>query len=285
MKLKWEFEFEPMASELDFGLSGTAGGFSQGDTKMNSNTARGGKRRMKGAAMAVMAASPRGERAPEAGQTQQETAKAAPFKGGGFDDSDDEDDEKPVVHLKSLGMAVVGAHRREHKHAEELMQSSPAPKKTFKSAALTSIAVGARRDNAQEGGDGNNKELKPSAEPVLPPKSRRVPPPSATGDADMAGFPVLRLDQIALVETEMLEKALEEVPELVVGMHEDAARTGEPVPKLASYLQRQIDAMNAELTKRHAEERVFSILQVREYTICDLKEACLSLGGWAIIEH
>ena len=44
-------------------------------------------------------------------------------------------------------------------------------------------------------------------------------------------------------------------------MFAEAAKKKEPVPKLAYYLQKQMDTMNAELMKRAAEQRIFGILQ------------------------
>ena len=263
-----------MSSELDLGLSGTAGGFSQGNANMNSNT------QMRAQSKRKMKATPRGASF-EHGQ-QHEQAAEEEEQGGGVGDSD-EDDTKPVMHMKSLGMAVLGSHRKKVEPEVEVAQattssSSNKNKNAFKTAALTSIAAGARRPSA-DAQDGSGV-LKPaqSQEPVLPPpkstRSRRQASPRGgdSGDTDMAGFPVLRLDQISQVDTEMLERALEEVPELVLGMHEDAKLSGEPVPKLAAYLQKQIDAMNAEVTKRAAEDRVFSILQGSADIFSDYKD-------------
>lgn len=78
---------------------------------------------------------------------------------------------------------------------------------------------------------------------------------------DLGAYPVIRIDQIPLVSSDMLEKADRDVRELLYSLHEDASREGTPPPKLALYLQRQIDAMTQELARRAAGSRVDALLR------------------------
>jgi hypothetical protein len=77
-----------------------------------------------------------------------------------------------------------------------------------------------------------------------------------SNEPDLSAFPVIRIDQIPLVQSDTLQHAITEVVELVESMNADEG----PKPPLLFYLQRQLDAMGIELTNRAAKERIHSLL-------------------------
>ena len=77
---------------------------------------------------------------------------------------------------------------------------------------------------------------------------------------DLAAYPVIRLDHIPLLSGKLLETALGDVGDLLGVMHSKASN-GESVPKLAFYLQKQMDAMRLEASKRFAQSEVSARLQ------------------------
>ena len=79
-------------------------------------------------------------------------------------------------------------------------------------------------------------------------------PSAAPTQADLDGFPVIRIDQIPDVNSRMLEASLEQIPALLKQMHDEATTKQQAVPKFAYYLQKQIDAMRSELMKSRAHQ-------------------------------
>ena len=73
--------------------------------------------------------------------------------------------------------------------------------------------------------------------------------------ADLSAFPIIRLDQIKLVDKETLSQAGTEVEALLSSL-----RTDEPSSQMIFYLQKQLDSMKAEEVRRDAERRVSNLL-------------------------
>ena len=82
---------------------------------------------------------------------------------------------------------------------------------------------------------------------------------AAKNGPDLAGWPVLRLDQIAEIDSETLKQAGREAVELISTLLEDSKGATEP-PKLVYYLNKQVDATKNELARRAASQRVAALL-------------------------
>jgi hypothetical protein len=78
---------------------------------------------------------------------------------------------------------------------------------------------------------------------------------------DLDGFPILRLDQIPSIETNLLVKAQVEVAELIQKMNLEKDKTQK---SLIYYLNKQLDEMEKEIAKRIAEARVLALLNGNE---------------------
>jgi hypothetical protein len=78
---------------------------------------------------------------------------------------------------------------------------------------------------------------------------------------DLDGFPVLRLDQISYIETDVLEKAQHEVAELIIKMNLEGDKSQK---SFVYYLNKQLDEMEKEIAKRIAEARVLALLEGRD---------------------
>jgi hypothetical protein len=78
---------------------------------------------------------------------------------------------------------------------------------------------------------------------------------------DLDGFPILRLDQIPSIETTVLERAQIEVAELIQKMNTEKDKSQK---SLVYYLNKQLDEMEKEITKRIAEARVLALLNGNE---------------------
>ena len=74
-------------------------------------------------------------------------------------------------------------------------------------------------------------------------------------EADLSAYPVIRIDQISLLDKSTLTRAKVDVSELLTSL-----RTDEPSSQMIFYLQKQLDAMSAEEVRRDAEQRVFNLL-------------------------
>jgi hypothetical protein len=71
------------------------------------------------------------------------------------------------------------------------------------------------------------------------------------------GYPVLRIDQLPLIESSILVEAEKDVIDLI----ESLRKEGDAQMSLIYYLNRQIDAMQKELSSRAAEDRVRALLE------------------------
>ena len=78
---------------------------------------------------------------------------------------------------------------------------------------------------------------------------------SAGDPVDLGGYPVLRMDQVPSIESDVLRRAEVDVRELLQSSSSDA----DP-PKIVFYLQKQLDAMKNELAHRAANERIQLLL-------------------------
>lgn len=76
---------------------------------------------------------------------------------------------------------------------------------------------------------------------------------------DLAGYPILRLDQILIIDSQLLRDAEAEVYTLI-GKLRDETSSQSQQPALVPYLQRQIEVMKNELARRAANERVQALL-------------------------
>lgn len=74
---------------------------------------------------------------------------------------------------------------------------------------------------------------------------------------DLDGFPVLRIDQIPFIDTNILEKAQNDVAELILKMNLEGDKSQK---SFVYYLNKQLDEMEKEIAKRVAETRVFALL-------------------------
>ena len=79
----------------------------------------------------------------------------------------------------------------------------------------------------------------------------------ASSSIDLGGYPVLRVDQIPSIESDVLRRADKDVRQLL-----ESYSTGEdtPPPKIVFYLQKQLDIMKNELACRAASERIQLLL-------------------------
>lgn len=84
-----------------------------------------------------------------------------------------------------------------------------------------------------------------------------------TKNLDLDGFPILRLDQISLIDTNLLSQAQVEVHELIQKMNQEK-NNNSTQKSLIYYLNKQLNEMNKEITKRIAEERVLALLDGRD---------------------
>jgi len=82
-----------------------------------------------------------------------------------------------------------------------------------------------------------------------------------TNSPDLDGFPIIRIDQIPCLDTELLDRALVEVVDLIDKMR---AEDDKSQKSLLYYLNRQLAEMQKEVTKRLAEERVLAMLNGTE---------------------
>lgn len=80
-----------------------------------------------------------------------------------------------------------------------------------------------------------------------------------SGGPDLDGWPVLRIDQIPTIDSELLSRAGKEALDLSKSMLEDCKDLSSQ-PKLVFYLNRQIEAIKKELAQRAASERVAALL-------------------------
>jgi hypothetical protein len=78
---------------------------------------------------------------------------------------------------------------------------------------------------------------------------------------DLDGFPVLRIDQIPHIETDVLESAQNEVAELIIKMNLEGDKSQK---SFVYYLNKQLDEMEKEIAKRIAEARVVALLEGRD---------------------
>jgi hypothetical protein len=77
-----------------------------------------------------------------------------------------------------------------------------------------------------------------------------------SSEPDLSAFPVIRIDQVPLVESTTLQNAISEATELVKAMNSDEGSK----PPLLFYLQRQLKAMLDELASRDAKDRIHHFL-------------------------
>lgn len=75
-------------------------------------------------------------------------------------------------------------------------------------------------------------------------------------EPDMSAFPVIRMDQIPNIPSDVLRNATSEI----IGLTQALITEEEPKPPLLLYLQRQLDSMQAELLNRAARERIDRLL-------------------------
>lgn len=75
-------------------------------------------------------------------------------------------------------------------------------------------------------------------------------------EPDLSAFPVIRIDQVPNVESNVLQNAILEATELAKSMNADEG----PKPPLLFYLQRQLKAMYDELASRDAKNRIHNFL-------------------------
>lgn len=75
-------------------------------------------------------------------------------------------------------------------------------------------------------------------------------------NVDLSGFPVIRIDQIPLVDSDTLRKALVEVEALIKSLLEEHSE----VPPLVNYLVKQNESVQTELRNRAAQQRIDALL-------------------------
>ena len=75
-------------------------------------------------------------------------------------------------------------------------------------------------------------------------------------EPDLTGFPILRLDQITIIDSDILRRALGEAVDILRSYEGESEK-----PKIAGYLQKQVQSIRAELTKRAASDRILAMLE------------------------
>lgn len=78
----------------------------------------------------------------------------------------------------------------------------------------------------------------------------------SSSQADLSAYPVIRIDHIPLVLSNVLRDSISEVEDLIASMNADEG----PKPPLLFYLRRQLEAMHGELATRNANDRINSLL-------------------------
>lgn len=73
---------------------------------------------------------------------------------------------------------------------------------------------------------------------------------------DLSGFPVVRIDQIPLIDSDTLVQAQKDVKSLIASMLAES----DTVPPMVHYLRKQNEATAAELMNRLAQDRINSLL-------------------------
>jgi hypothetical protein len=79
---------------------------------------------------------------------------------------------------------------------------------------------------------------------------------SAKNKPDVSAYPVLRIDELQLFDSEFLRKSVNDVRELI----ESLRSSGSDHKSMIVYLLKQVDEVNAELTRRIARERIERLL-------------------------
>ena len=125
------------------------------------------------------------------------------------------------------------------------------------------------RSSSKSGSRDRDRISESKKERPLSGAKRLRPMSQGDGEADLSGFPIIRMDHISLVDSPTLERALADIPGLLKDLYAGASEKGMATPKLAYYLQKQVESMEAELLKRAAEQRVFSILQGTQEVFAD----------------
>ncbi len=88
----------------------------------------------------------------------------------------------------------------------------------------------------------------------------------STPSVDLDGFPIIRLDQISSISSDLLERAQIEVTELIQKLNEEREKEREKNQQKGNqksflyYLNKQLEEMEKEMTKRIAEARVLALL-------------------------
>lgn len=75
--------------------------------------------------------------------------------------------------------------------------------------------------------------------------------------ADLSGFPIIRIDQIPLVDSDTLASAKKEIKSLISSL---LAESPDGVPPMVHYLRKQSEAMSSELMNRLAQDRINALL-------------------------
>lgn len=79
---------------------------------------------------------------------------------------------------------------------------------------------------------------------------------------DLDGYPILRIDQLSLIEISTLEKSIPDAKALIVNLREEslACGGGKSQKSMIKYLQKQIDQTEKEIATRSAKDRVNALL-------------------------
>jgi hypothetical protein len=75
---------------------------------------------------------------------------------------------------------------------------------------------------------------------------------------DLDGYPVLRIDQISFIDSNILQNADKDVLDLITSLR---SSNDDSQHSLAIYLEKQLNAMRKELTLRAASDRISSLLE------------------------
>ena len=78
----------------------------------------------------------------------------------------------------------------------------------------------------------------------------------SANDIDLSGFPVVRIDQIPLIDSDTLVQAQKDVKSLIASLLAES----DTVPPMVHYLRKQNEATSSELMNRLAQERINSLL-------------------------
>lgn len=97
----------------------------------------------------------------------------------------------------------------------------------------------------------------------------------ASPGTDISAYPVLRIDELTLFDSEFLRKAAIDVTELISTLNAEKSDQR----SMVLYLMKQVDAIQSELTRRGAQERIEKLLRGEVLSTSETNFTLLSYSG------